>query len=390
MKNKMKKRCVKILTVLVCTIVLLGAFFVPASAQEVELEEPSSKCPIYRVDFLQSTYSGANFYNEYPTIWEGFNWGIHFTWTPTHRICDYDGGDGDEHPEFYDYDNSLIDQEMTMDLISKKAMPLASWVGSDKTLVIEFGKCDPVKTYSDPDFEVVFNETFWAHGGPAGLYEYLTSDNYYECRLIISVLSDGTLQCKVIYRCIEKLSDEWHRHLTTYTGYVDMTKDFYLTYAKNYIASVNRDPCNYLVKKGFIKESSPYMEYVSDAYYDAGIEDGYDDAWADGNNYGYNNGFIDGKKDGYELGYDDGVSESYDLGFDDGWADGNNHGVTDTLNSTSTFKDMVFAIFDAPVSLVNNMLDFDLLGINVLSLSKTVLTVAVIAVIVTVLIKFIL
>ena len=43
---------------------------------------------------------------------------------------------------------------------------------------------------------------------------------------------------------------------------------------------------------------------------------------------------------------------------------------------------MIFAIFGAPVELINGMLDFNLLGINVLSLVKTLVTLAVTALIV--------
>ncbi|MBE6601227.1 MAG: hypothetical protein E7637_01815 [Ruminococcaceae bacterium] len=64
-------------------------------------------------------------------------------------------------------------------------------------------------------------------------------------------------------------------------------------------------------------------------------------------------------------------------------------GQTDAMQTTDSLKGVVFAIFDAPVQLVNGMLNFDLFGINVLALLQTLLTMAVVGVIIFVLIKFI-
>ncbi|MBQ8433021.1 MAG: hypothetical protein IJX28_09080 [Clostridia bacterium] len=81
-------------------------------------------------------------------------------------------------------------------------------------------------------------------------------------------------------------------------------------------------------------------------------------------------GYTQGDEAGYTRGYDEGIKESGEY--------------------STAFKDMAFAIFEAPVVLVDGMLGFDLFGINLAAFFKTIITVAVIAAIVTVLVKFIL
>ena len=81
-----------------------------------------------------------------------------------------------------------------------------------------------------------------------------------------------------------------------------------------------------------------------------------------------------------------GVLKGKDQGYGEGYYDGNK----EAGGYSTAFKDVAFAIFEAPVNLVNGMLDFDLFGINVASLCKTLITVSVVAAIVTVLVKFVL
>lgn len=97
--------------------------------------------------------------------------------------------------------------------------------------------------------------------------------------------------------------------------------------------------------------------------------------------WGYDNGMIDFAQPYYNKGYNDGFAkgeEVHELDYSNGFS----AGQTETLNSGNTFKDMIFAIFGAPVELINGILDFNLLGINVLSLVKTLVTLAITALIV--------
>lgn len=102
-----------------------------------------------------------------------------------------------------------------------------------------------------------------------------------------------------------------------------------------------------------------------------------DNAFAEGKLVGYEEGYA-AAQTGYDRGYNVGYSEGYDGGYDYGFADGQ----TDALNATSTFKKVVFAIFAAPVELIDGILNFDVLGINVASLVRTLLTLTVVGIIV--------
>ena len=95
----------------------------------------------------------------------------------------------------------------------------------------------------------------------------------------------------------------------------------------------------------------------------------------------YNDGYTHGHLEGYDEGYTaagDQAQQSYDQGYSDGYGDGQ----TEALNGTGTLKEMIFAIFSAPSELINGFLDFDLFGINVASLVKTLLTISITALIV--------
>ena len=96
----------------------------------------------------------------------------------------------------------------------------------------------------------------------------------------------------------------------------------------------------------------------------------------------YNEAYNTGKNDGYNAGKADGEA----LHVDD-YKNGFSAGQTDAMNSTSSLKDMFFSIFSAPADLINGILDFDLFGINLASLVKTLITLTVTALIVVFLIK---
>ena len=144
------------------------------------------------------------------------------------------------------------------------------------------------------------------------------------------------------------------------------------------------------------------LEIYTDGY-SAGNNDGYNTGYALGYDFGIQEGYENGKADGEALhaddwqnGYNEGIAQSYDVGYSagyadgeaEGWTNGNAHGMTDAMSTKDTVKDMVFAIFDAPVRLIDGMLDFDLFGINLASTVKVIVTLAVVSVIIAVIIKF--
>ena len=129
-----------------------------------------------------------------------------------------------------------------------------------------------------------------------------------------------------------------------------------------------------------------------------------DSTYEAGYNAGYTAGAKDGQAAGYQSGYEAGKAESgnYDKGFEAGkkagkvegealhamdYQNGFEAGKTYAMNSTSSLKDLIFSIFSAPADLINGILDFDLFGINLASLVKTLITLTVTALIVVFLIK---
>lgn len=117
------------------------------------------------------------------------------------------------------------------------------------------------------------------------------------------------------------------------------------------------------------KSAGAEVEQVTE--YDRGYENGF--------NAGYSSGQETGYESGYGIGYDEGEKAGYNAGF--------SAGQTEAMNSNSKLKDLIFGIFSAPGELINGILDFNLFGINVASLVKTLITLAVVALIVVFLIK---
>ena len=99
-------------------------------------------------------------------------------------------------------------------------------------------------------------------------------------------------------------------------------------------------------------------------------------AYCDDCEHEYNRGYVDGHKDGHV--------EGYDVGYADGEENANNGApMLDSL------REFIYAIFDAPATLINSMLDFNFFGINVASFVRTILTLVVVGTIVFVLVKMI-
>lgn len=109
--------------------------------------------------------------------------------------------------------------------------------------------------------------------------------------------------------------------------------------------------------------------------------DGYQFGYFDGQYDGYNEGYTEGEKQGLIVGREQGYESGYGAGYMDGEWEGFQDGQTDALSAKGTFKDLIFGIFDAPVRLIDGMLDFDIFDINVLGLVKTLLTLGVTALI---------
>lgn len=96
--------------------------------------------------------------------------------------------------------------------------------------------------------------------------------------------------------------------------------------------------------------------FTDNDYFNSGYDYGYDAGSSAGERTGYNDGFSSGKIVGYQNGYSAGV------------ADANNY----------SFLDLIGAVFDAPVNTFVGLLNFDLLGFNMLKAFTGLITLAII------------
>lgn len=87
---------------------------------------------------------------------------------------------------------------------------------------------------------------------------------------------------------------------------------------------------------------------------------------------GYNQGKLDGELSGYNTGYNSGYNDGYFYGYDVG------------SNSTNqyTFSNLLTAVVEAPVNVLISLLDFNIMGYNLLSIVVGLLSLGVIVVII--------
>lgn len=95
-------------------------------------------------------------------------------------------------------------------------------------------------------------------------------------------------------------------------------------------------------------------------------EDGYNDGYTNGYQEGYKNGSNSGEAFGYQKGY----NEGYDKGYGNGLADGQ--------GSPGDFLDLTTAVVDAPVKVITEMMDVEILGFNMKDVAIGLLSAAII------------
>jgi len=120
----------------------------------------------------------------------------------------------------------------------------------------------------------------------------------------------------------------------------------------------------------------------------SGYESGYSSGKTDGESSGYESGYSSGKTDGessgYESGYADGLEVGdpdnvYKAGYSAGETDGYNKACKEGYNENFNFSDLIFEILDAPFTLINNCLNFEIFGVDISQLVKFLLTISIVA-----------
>lgn len=92
----------------------------------------------------------------------------------------------------------------------------------------------------------------------------------------------------------------------------------------------------------------------------------------DGYAQGFENGYNAGVTDGSNTGYQDGYNAGQTIGYQDGYNAGVEHG------GNYTFLGLIGAVIDAPVSAFTSLLNFNILGVNILGFVTGLLTLALI------------
>lgn len=91
---------------------------------------------------------------------------------------------------------------------------------------------------------------------------------------------------------------------------------------------------------------------------------------------GYNSGYQNGFNAGESQGFDNGYKSGYSLGLSEGKAIGYNHGVSSANNYS--FLGLFGAVVDAPITALSGLLNFDLLGFNMLNFFYALCTCALV------------
>ncbi len=103
----------------------------------------------------------------------------------------------------------------------------------------------------------------------------------------------------------------------------------------------------------------------------------FENTFNDGYKSGYDSGYSTGHDEGVVSGYDSGYSTGYDQGYDVGFSNGSTQVEPGELNGS--VKSFVFTLFDAPVSTFLNVFDFQFEGFDFLGIVRLILSLAVIA-----------
>lgn len=117
------------------------------------------------------------------------------------------------------------------------------------------------------------------------------------------------------------------------------------------------------------------QEQGLDVAYDNGYREGTTDGYNEGYQKGTSDGYQKGTSDGYKTGYDSGVNESasvwedkVDEAFSKGYADGYNIGFANGDDyEGQNFNDLIITATKSISSFVVGLLDWNILGVNILS-----------------------
>lgn len=111
------------------------------------------------------------------------------------------------------------------------------------------------------------------------------------------------------------------------------------------------------------------VSYIESYFTSADLDDAFDEGFAAGKQFGYDEGF--------EYGHEFGVMDANSTIFEGSasWTAGYNKGIADSGNYT--FYSLIGAVIDVPIQALTSLLNFDFLGINMLSFFTSIFTLLV-------------
>lgn len=128
----------------------------------------------------------------------------------------------------------------------------------------------------------------------------------------------------------------------------------------------------YGIGRGLLEVDNGVQVYYPnfERIYDYGTDNGYEVGYTNGYRVGYDIGEYNGYNDGWLEGTEQGKQLGYNEGYDDGM-------------SQSSLIDGVTAIFRAPMELINSVLNFEILGINMAVAVRVLISMAILGVVIT-------
>ena len=95
-------------------------------------------------------------------------------------------------------------------------------------------------------------------------------------------------------------------------------------------------------------------------------------------NEGYSQGYDEGNANGYNQGFNGGYDKGYDEGFFSGYQGGYNEGVQNGDLKSTGLQQMFLTILGFPITALQGIFNFEIFGINLLSLITFILTIGIV------------
>ena len=130
---------------------------------------------------------------------------------------------------------------------------------------------------------------------------------------------------------------------------------------------------------------SPLFQAGQSVGFETGKDIGLKEGFANGEKKGFEEGYAKGEGIGFvngeEKGYKDGREKGEEIGYENGKHDGYYQGRADEA-SEGTFFTLIFDVIDAPVKVLSKVLNFEILGVDMLGLASSLLTFAILVTVV--------